>query len=36
MIDATRDLKRLLAIVPEQASGYRSITVIRNWLEAVR
>jgi Tol biopolymer transport system component len=36
MIDATRDLKRLLAIVPEQASGYRSITVLRNWLDAVR
>jgi Tol biopolymer transport system component len=35
-MDATPDLKRLLAIVPEQSSGYRSITVLRNWLQLVR
>ncbi len=35
-IDATRDLTRLLAIVPEPGSGSRSLTIVRNWLQAVR
>jgi len=33
-IDASRDLTRLLAIIPEPGSGSRSLTIVRNWLQA--
>ncbi len=35
-VDASRDLTRLLAIVPEPGSGSRSLTIVRNWQQAVR
>jgi Tol biopolymer transport system component len=35
-VDAAPDLQRLLAIVPEQADGSRSLTVVQNWRKALR
>jgi Tol biopolymer transport system component len=34
-IDATGDLSRLLAAIPELADGARSMTVVLNWREAI-
>ncbi len=34
-IDATPDLSRLLAVVPEQIDGARSMTVVLNWPAAI-
>jgi Tol biopolymer transport system component len=34
-VDATADLSRLLAAIPELADGARSMTVVLNWREAI-
>lgn len=34
-IDATADLSRLLAAIPELADGARSMTVVLSWREAI-
>ena len=34
-VAATADLSRLLAVVPEQSDGARSITVVLNWMRAL-
>ncbi|MEZ5320401.1 MAG: protein kinase [Vicinamibacterales bacterium] len=35
-VDATPDLQRMLAIVPEAGNSARSITVLKNWLHIVQ
>ncbi len=35
-VDATPDLKRMLAIVPEAGNSARSITVLKNWLQVLQ
>ncbi len=35
-MDATPDLQRMLAIVPEAGNSARSITVLKNWLQVVQ
>jgi len=35
-LDATPDLQRMLAIVPEAGNSARSITVLKNWLQVVQ
>ena len=35
-IDVTPDFQRLLALVPEQENGGRSLTVVLNWSEALK
>jgi hypothetical protein len=34
-VSATPDLQRLLAIVPDQADGGRSLTVVSNWQQGL-
>jgi hypothetical protein len=34
-VSAAPDLQRLLAIVPDQADGSRSLTVVSNWQQGM-